>query len=165
MRSLAYTLVLVLLLALGTQGAKKTEDPKDCEVCVEVLEGVDKLIPSDEKSSKTSIEEAVDKYCKGDLSPKQKKMCYYITPIKKSVSQPFSLKLPKKKVCQRLKKDNPEICEVKNTVKVEKTASKEDVTKLRVKQLKSILADRGVTCDGCLEKEDYVKRVMETAHM
>ena len=98
MRSLAYTLVLVLLLALGTQGAKKTEDPKDCEVCVEVLEGVDKLIPSDEKSSKTSIEEAVDKYCKGDLSPKQKKMCYYITPIKKSVSQPFSLKLPKKKV-------------------------------------------------------------------
>ena len=55
MRSLAYTLVLVLLLALGTQGAKKTEDPKDCEVCVEVLEGVDKLIPSDEKSSKISI--------------------------------------------------------------------------------------------------------------
>ena len=98
MRSLAYTLVLVLLLALGTQGAKKTEDPKECEVCVEVLDGVDKLIPSDEKSSKISIEEAVDKYCKGDLSAKHKKMCYYITPIKKSVSQPFSLKLPKKKV-------------------------------------------------------------------
>ena len=85
-------------------------------------------------------------------------------------------------------------------MKVEKSASKEDVTKLRVKQLKSILADRGVTCDGCLEKgarasrrargardlmrvsragvtrgltrsgssrlaEDYVKRVMATAHL
>ena len=50
-------------------------------------------------------------------------------------------------------------------MKVEKSASMEDVTKLRVKQLKSILADRGVTCDGCLEKEDYVKRVMDTAHM
>jgi hypothetical protein len=52
-------------------------------------------------------------------------------PIKKSVSQPFSLKLPKKKVCQRLKKSNPEICEVKNSVKVEKEASAQDVTKLR----------------------------------
>lgn len=52
---------------------------------------------------------------------------------------------------------------MKNTVKVQKAATQADVTKLRVKQLKSILADRGVECDGCLEKEDFVKRVMETA--
>ena len=88
-----------------------------------------------------------------------------MVPIKKSISQPFSLKLPKKKVCQRLKKANPEICEVKNSVKVNKEASAKDVTKLRVKQLKSILADRGVECDGCLEKQDFVKRVLETAHL
>lgn len=86
-------------------------------------------------------------------------------PIKKSVSQPFSLKLPKLKVCQRLKKTNPEICDVKNAVKVEQAASSEDIKKLRVKQLKRILNDRGVECEGCLEKEDYVKRVLETAHM
>jgi mesencephalic astrocyte-derived neurotrophic factor len=115
-------------------------------------------------------------------------------PIKKSVSQPFSLKLPKKKVCQRLKKSNPEICEVKNSVKVEKEASAQDVTKLRwrtnslnttvnvmcpigaietifpvlvhrVKQLKAILAERGVECEGCIEKDDFVKRVLATAHM
>ena len=125
--------------------------------------------------------------------------CYYIEPVKKSVSQPFSLGIPKLKVCQRLKKDNPEICEVgrvfvlpaiispwcrhlcemflfsrfpclllfkvKNTAKVQKEATAADVTKLRVKQLKAILGDRGVACDGCLEKEDYVKRVLETAHM
>mmetsp|Transcript_5176 Transcript_5176/g.6739 ORF Transcript_5176/g.6739 Transcript_5176/m.6739 type:complete len:91 (+) Transcript_5176:367-639(+) len=86
-------------------------------------------------------------------------------PIKKSVSQPFTLRLPKLKVCQRLKKSNPEICDVKNAVKVAPAASEADVKKLRVKQLKSILNDRGVTCDGCLEKEDFVKRVLATAHM
>jgi len=55
------------------------------------------------------------------------------------------------------------VVQVKNTVKVQAAATQADVTKLRVKQLKSILADRGVECDGCLEKEDFVKRVMETA--
>lgn len=40
--------------------------------------------------------------------------CYYLDPIKKSVSQPFSLGLPKLKVCQRLMKQNPEICQVRN---------------------------------------------------
>jgi mesencephalic astrocyte-derived neurotrophic factor len=54
---------------------------------------------------------------------------------------------------------------VKNAVKVEAEASNEDIKKLRVKQLKSILSDRGVECDGCIEKEDFVKRVLETAHM
>jgi len=40
------------------------------------------------------------------------RQCYYLDPIKKAVSQPFSLRLDKKKVCQRLKKTNEEICEV-----------------------------------------------------
>lgn len=52
---------------------------------------------------------------------------------------------------------------MKNAVKVEEAATQADVTKLRVKQLKSILAERGVECEGCLEKEDFVKRVLETA--
>jgi len=168
----------LLILALSTENVagakKKEEDPKECEVCVEVLEGIDALMTKPEKKNKDKIEEAIAKYCgfksgqttkKGSLTTKQTKMCYYFDPIKKSISQPFSLGLPKKKVCQRLKTANPEICEVKNTVKVEKTAKVEDVSKLRVKQLKAILAERGVDCDGCLEKEDYVKKVMATSNM
>ena len=42
---------------------------------------------------------------------------------------------------------------------------KKDYSKLRVNQLKSILADRGVECKGCAEKVEFVKRVMETDHM
>ena len=36
---------------------------------------------------------------------------------------------------------------------------------MRVSQIRSILMDRGVTCDGCLEKSDFVKKAKETAHM
>lgn len=41
----------------------------------------------------------------------------------------------------------------------------EDFKKMRVKQLKQILADRGVECKGCSEKDEFVKRVLDTAHM
>lgn len=40
-----------------------------------------------------------------------------------------------------------------------------DYNKLRVKQLKGILADRGVDCEGCLEKSDYVARCKATEHL
>lgn len=39
--------------------------------------------------------------------------CYYLDPIKREVSQPFSLGMPKAKVCERLKKKSAEICTVK----------------------------------------------------
>merc|ERR1711959_198778 len=42
-------------------------------------------------------------------------------------------------------------------------AEEQDPSKLRVKQLKAILNARGVKCNGCVEKEDYVARVKETA--
>jgi hypothetical protein len=46
-------------------------------------------------------------------SPKDVKMCYIFEPIKKSISSPYAMGMPKKKVCQKLKKENPEICEIK----------------------------------------------------
>lgn len=33
-----------------------------------------------------------------------------------------------------------------------------DYSKLRVKELKNILAERGVECTGCIEKDDFVKK-------
>lgn len=127
-RFLAIFLVLVCI-ALVTEAAKakkeKAVDPRECEVCVSNLEAIDKLIPADKKADKLAIEKAVGTHCTLSgfgsewkpnpalESPKDVKMCYIFEPIKKSVSTPFSMGMPKKKVCQRLKKDNPEICEVK----------------------------------------------------
>lgn len=48
-------------------------------------------------------------------------------------------------------------------LKVEKKAGESiDYNKLRVKQLKEILSERGEKCTGCTEKADYVKRCIET---
>ena len=78
--------------------------------------------------------------------------------------------MPKDRVCKRLMKENPEICQVKYPVKVESEGvSAEDMLaklkKMRVKELKGILADRGTKCDGCLEKEDFINKIVSTQHL
>lgn len=145
-------LVLFISIAYAKKGAKKAEDPKECEVCISNLEQVDKMIPSDKKSDLLEIEKAIGTHCTLSgfgsdwkpnpalTSPKDVKMCYYFEPIKKAISTPFATGMPKKKVCQRLKKDNPEICEVKYPMKVEKKAGEEiDYNKMKVKELKTLL--------------------------
>lgn len=54
-------------------------------------------------------------------------------------------------------------CQIRSAIKVDKENM--DYSKLRVKQLKGILADRGVDCNGCLEKSDYVARCKATEHL
>jgi hypothetical protein len=171
---------VVYALCVWAASAAKDKDPKECEVCISNLNQIDALIDKDEKTSHQSITEAISKHC-GDLqnekpnpalSQKDRKMCYFFEPIKMAIAQPFSTRMPKDRVCKRLMKANPEICEIKYAVKVpaaesgetkEETAAK--IKKMRVKELKGILADRGVDCVGCMEKEDYVKRVMDTNDM
>jgi hypothetical protein len=48
-------------------------------------------------------------------------------------------------------------------IKVE--AGSTDYSKMRVKELQKILAQRGVECSGCVEKADFVKRCKETEHL
>lgn len=43
-----------------------------------------------------------------------------------------------------------------------KTDVNTDYTKLRVKQLKKILAERNVECIGCVEKADFIKKIKES---
>jgi hypothetical protein len=125
-RFLVAILVLIAILSLS-DGAKKVkvEDPRECEVCVSNLDKIDLLIPADKKRDKDAIEKAIFQRCTltgfgSDWkpnpaleTPRDIKMCYLFEPIKKAISQPFSTGMPKLKVCKRLTKDNPEICEIK----------------------------------------------------
>jgi len=133
---------------------------------VKVIDDVRTIMgPRSAWKDKSKVEEALGKYCKRKgLGVKEKKICYYIDPIKRDVAQPFSLGMPAEKVCKRLEKVNPEVCSVRYPMKTEKMDAK-DYSKLRVKQLKQILNDRGVECKGCAEKKDFVKRAMDTEHM
>ena len=134
---------------------------------MKVMDDVKESMTKEESRKKPAIEAALGKYCADEsskLSARERKICYYLDPIKRDVAQPFSLGMSSLKVCQRINKSNPEICTVKFPVKTEKM-EKQDISKLRVKQLKQILADRGIECMGCIEKEDFVKRVQETEHL
>jgi hypothetical protein len=136
-------------------------------VCVKVMDDIRATMPKEDFKDKPAIEGAIGKYCKDkgkSLSAREKKICYYIDPIKRDIAQPFSLGMGSLKVCQRISKLNPEICSVKLPVKTVNMET-QDISKLRVKQLKKILGDRGVECIGCVEKEEFVKKVQETAHL
>ena len=136
-----------------------------CEVCIKVISDVRETMDKDDIKRKPKVEEALGAYCaRDDLGPRERKICYYIDPIKRDVAQPFSTGMPPERVCKRINQSNPEICSVKFPVKTEKM-EKQDLSKLRVKQLKRILADRGVECKGCVEKEEFIKKVQDTEHL
>lgn len=129
------------------------------------MDDVRASMSKEDSRKKPAIEQALGGYCsKDDLTNREKKICYYIDPIKRDVAQPFSLGMPSLKVCQRISKTNPEICTVKFPVKTQ-NLEKKDLSKLRVKQLKQILSERGVECKGCVEKEEFIKKVQDTEHL
>ena len=120
-----FVLIATISKIDGAAKKAKAADPRDCEVCISNLEKIDMLIPAEKKRDRDAIEKAIFTRCtltgfSSDWkpnpaleSPRDIKMCYLFEPIKKAISQPFSTGMPKLKVCKRLMKDNPEICEVK----------------------------------------------------
>ena len=136
-------------------------------VCVKVIDDVRSSMSKEDSRKKPMIEQALGAYCQDDekkLTSRERKICYYIDPIKRNVAQPFSTGMPSLKVCQRINEQNPEICTVKFPVQT-KNLEKKDLSKLRVKQLKQILSERGVECKGCVEKSEFIKKVQETEHL
>lgn len=69
--------------------------------------------------------------------------------------------LPVAKICERLKKKSAEICALRfqNTEAPAADAEVKDYSKLRVKDLKAILAQKGISCPECLEKADFVRKL------
>lgn len=102
----------------------KQPDPRECEVCIANLEAIDSFLTPETRKDKLAVREAIGKRCtksgfgsewkpNPELSPKDVKMCYIFEPIKEAITVPFITGMPKEKICKRLKKDNPDICDVK----------------------------------------------------
>jgi hypothetical protein len=128
------------------------------------MDDVKASMSKEDSRNKDKIELALGQFCdSGVLSSREKKLCYYIDPMKRDVAQPFSTGMPSLKVCKRLAEKNPEICTVKFAVQTPQEP--QDLSKMRVKQLKAILGQRGVECKGCVEKEEFIRRVQETSHL
>uniref|UniRef100_F7DBF4 Mesencephalic astrocyte derived neurotrophic factor n=1 Tax=Monodelphis domestica TaxID=13616 RepID=F7DBF4_MONDO len=75
------------------------------------------------------------------------------------VSKPLSHHIPVEKICEKLKKTDSQICELKYDKQID--LSTVGLKKLRLKGVKKILDDWGEMCKGCAEKSDYGRKIHE----
>uniref|UniRef100_A0A8C6ZR26 Mesencephalic astrocyte derived neurotrophic factor n=1 Tax=Nothoprocta perdicaria TaxID=30464 RepID=A0A8C6ZR26_NOTPE len=136
------------------------------ELCVTFLgRFYQSLKDNDVEFTPASIEKELLKSCK-EAKGKENRLCYYIgatsdaaTKIINEVSKPMSHHIPVEKICEKLKKKDSQICELKYDKQIDLSTA--DLRKLRVKELRRILDDWGETCKGCAEKADFIRRIHE----
>ncbi|KAM3622433.1 uncharacterized protein V6R79_025023 [Siganus canaliculatus] len=157
------SVALALTLVPGSSGALKEGE---CEVCVTFLgKFYQSLNDNNVNFDSGSIEKAIMKTCK-DAKGKENRFCYYIgatsdaaTKIINEVSRPLSHHVPVDKICEKLKKKDSQICELKYDKQLD--LSTVDLKKLKVKDLKKILEEWGESCKGCAEKSDFIRKITE----
>lgn len=137
----------------------------DCEVCISVLTRFSETLSKDDKSNQEVITKQFKKYCK-DLKLKENRFCYYLggtddaaTGILGEMAKPLSWGVPVDKVCEKLKKKDKQICDLRYEKQIDLKSV--DLKKLKVRDLRKILNDWDEVCDGCLEKGDFIKRIEE----
>jgi len=137
----------------------------DCEVCISVLKKFQASLAKEDSSDPKKIEKSFKTFC-SDLKLKENRFCYYLggtadaaTGILGEMSKPLSWGMPVEKVCEKLKKKDKQICELRYEKQIDLKSV--DLKKLKVRDLKKILNDWDENCDGCLEKGDFIKRIEE----
>ncbi|KAG9329534.1 hypothetical protein JZ751_010833 [Albula glossodonta] len=153
------------VLALIPSGSDALSEG-ECEVCVSFLgRFYQSLKDNNVEFNSAAIEKELVKMCK-DAKGKENRLCYYMgatsdaaTKIINEVSKPLSYHVPVEKVCEKLKKKDSQICELKYDKQVD--LSSVDLKKLKVKDLKKVLEEWGETCKGCVEKSDFIRKINE----
>jgi len=159
---LEYLIPVFILFYLQFTNALKEGE---CEVCVGVLNKLVKSLDASETSSPLKIEEKFRQFC-NTAKKSEERFCYYVggtedaaTKIITEISKPLSWSLPVDKVCEKLKKKDTQICDLRYEKMIDlKTV---DLKKLKVRDLKKILSDWDERCEGCLEKTDFIRRIEE----
>uniref|UniRef100_A0A8C4EAY8 Cerebral dopamine neurotrophic factor n=1 Tax=Dicentrarchus labrax TaxID=13489 RepID=A0A8C4EAY8_DICLA len=113
------------------------------------------------------VEEELIQAC-NNAQGKEARLCYYLgassdaaTRVIASVSRPLASHVPVEKICQRLSGRDTQICQL--TYGKLKDLSSDGLKKLRVAELRNILASWGEECRGCLEKHEFVSLILEKA--
>lgn len=153
---------ILLLAFISTVAALR---PDECEVCKGFLTKFSEGLDSSEKSDSKKIEERFKEACSTSKG-KENRFCYYIGGLEESatgilgeMSKPLSWGMPVEKVCEKLKKKDAQICDLRYEKQID--LNNVDLKKLKVRDLKKILNDWEETCDDCLEKGDYIRRIEE----
>lgn len=137
----------------------------ECEVCVKTLDKFAATLSDDVKKDFKLIETEFKKFCKGTKN-KENRFCYYLGGLEESatgilgeMSKPLSWSMPSDKVCEKLRKRDAQICDLRFDKQID--LNNVDLKKLKVRDLKKILNDWDEVCDGCIEKTDFIKRIEE----
>ncbi|XP_065166722.1 LOW QUALITY PROTEIN: mesencephalic astrocyte-derived neurotrophic factor homolog [Atheta coriaria] len=153
---------LVLLVSVASISALKAGE---CEVCIKTLDKFAATLEESEKTDPKKIETAFKEFCK-KVKDKENRFCYYLggletsaTGILGEMSKPLSWSMPSDKICEKLKKKDAQICDLRYDVQIDlKTV---DLKKLKVRDLKRIINDWGEDCTGCIEKSEFISRIEE----
>lgn len=81
------------------------------------------------------------------------------TKIVTELSKPLSYGLPVDKICERLKKKDSQVCDLRYEKEID--LKNVDLKTLRVRDLKKILSNWDEKCDSCIEKSEFIKRIEE----
>ncbi|XP_044534058.1 cerebral dopamine neurotrophic factor [Gracilinanus agilis] len=165
--TLATCLFAVYPIAIQGQGSP-VRVGADCEVCKEFLERFYRsLIAKGVDFSQETIENELMSICL-DAKGKENRLCYYLgatndaaTKILSEVTRPMSAHVPAVKICEKLKKIDNQICELKYEKKLDLESV--DLSKMRVAELKKILSSWGEECKACIEKTDLVDLIKKLA--
>ncbi|XP_068598418.1 mesencephalic astrocyte-derived neurotrophic factor [Brachionichthys hirsutus] len=157
------SVALALALVPGPAGALREGD---CEVCVTFLGRFYQSLKDNGVSfTNGDIEKALMEICE-EAKGKENRFCYYIgatsdaaTKISNEVSKPLSSHVPVERICEKLKKKDSQICELRYDKQLDLTSV--DLKKLKVKDLKKILEEWGESCKGCAEKSDFIRKITE----
>jgi len=132
-------------------------------VCVKFIGKFEKTLTEEDRKDQNEITKKLKKMCK-KAKGKDNRFCYYVggteiaaTYILQEITKPLASFLPPEAICQKLKKKDKQICELAYDKEID--WKNVNLKKMRVKELKKILSDWDETCDGCLEKTDYIKRI------
>jgi len=158
-------LSLAAIVGIATMASAAKEG--DCEVCVATVKKFADSLSAEVKSDPKKIEETFKDYCKSTTAnSKENRFCYYLggsetsaTGILSELSKPLSWSMPPTKICEKLKKKDAQICDLRFEKQIDLDTV--DLKKLKVRDLKKILNDWDETCDGCIEKSDFIKRIEE----
>ncbi|XP_031144064.1 cerebral dopamine neurotrophic factor [Sander lucioperca] len=141
----------------------------DCEVCVDFLNRLyGSLTSAHSELTSSLVEEELIQACTV-AQGKEARLCYYLgassdaaTRVTASVSRPLASHVPVEKICQRLSSRDTQICQLRYEPQL-KDLSSDGLKKLRVLELRNILASWGEECRGCLEKHEFVSLIQEKA--
>jgi len=159
-------LALGALLLAQPGLAKKGDQPEQCEVCQAVITQIDQALTTKDRESAVKVEKVMQTVCDA-AKGKDKTMCYYMGVgdaesgsaggAKREISASLTRGINAKRLCNRLKTKDAQMCELKYEKKID--IKNTNLNKLRVKELRKICDDEGLDTKGLVEKDEFLKKI------